>query len=250
MPGYFNILAAGGNDVQNVNMTVYDALGGAHTLNAALVQSDTPNTWDMVITSVTGDVSGLTNRRIDGITFNSDGAYNGLASDSQTEFGIQFGQNSSTTQNIGVAFGTAGQYDGITQLAGSSTAVVNTQDGYASGQLSSLAVNQDGTLVGTFSNGIKENIATIQMATFRNPEGLQGTGNGYFVTSGNSGNAITMQAATGGIGTIQGGSLEKSNADVATEFANMIEAQNSYQANARTISVANTILGTLTNLLR
>jgi flagellar hook protein FlgE len=55
---------------------------------------------------------------------------------------------------------------------------------------------------------------------------------------------------SGGAGSIQGGALEKSNADVATEFATMIMAQNGYQANARAISVANDILRELTNLIR
>ena len=55
---------------------------------------------------------------------------------------------------------------------------------------------------------------------------------------------------TGGAGTIHGGALEKSNTDVATEFVNLIEAQNGFQANARTIKVANAILQELSNLIR
>ena len=106
MPGYFEIETAGGNEVKNVNMTVYDALGGAHTLNAAFVRTDTPNTWDMVLTSISGDVSSLTQRRIEGITF-ATGAnpaqYNGLTDPAQTaSFGIKFAQDTATTQNINV----------------------------------------------------------------------------------------------------------------------------------------------------
>jgi len=55
---------------------------------------------------------------------------------------------------------------------------------------------------------------------------------------------------TAGAGTVHGGALEKSNADVATEFVNLIQAQNGFQANARTIRVANDILRELTNLIR
>jgi len=55
---------------------------------------------------------------------------------------------------------------------------------------------------------------------------------------------------TGGAGSLHGSSLEKSNADVASEFVNLIQAQNGYQANARTITVANDILKELTNLIR
>jgi flagellar hook protein FlgE len=251
MPGYFNIETAGGNEVKNVNITVVDSLGGKHTLNAAFVRSDAPNTWDMVLTSITGDISSLTERRIEGITFSSTGAYNGLEDASETAvFGVKFAQDAGTTQTINVALGTIGNYDGITQFAGSSTAVVNTQNGYEAGRLSSLSVGNDGIIVGAFSNGVKKNIATLQMALFQNAAGLESVGKGYYIASANSGEAVASQALSGGVGTIHGSSLEKSNVDVATEFVNMIEAQNGYQANARTITVATNILSTLTNLIR
>jgi flagellar hook protein FlgE len=253
-PGYFAIETAGGNEVKNINMTVYDVLGGAHTLNAAFVRTDTPNMWDMVLTSISGDVNSLTQRRIEGITFATGanaGAYNGLADPTQAAmFGIEFGQDSPVTQNINVDLGTVGALDGITQFSGSSTAGIKTQDGYMAGQLASLSVGQDGVIVGAFTNSVKKNIATIQMALFQNAAGLEAVGKGYYVTSGNSGEAMATQASSGGTGKIWGNSLEKSNVDVATEFVTMIEAQNAYQANARTISVANSIMTTLTNLIR
>ena len=97
---------------------------------------------------------------------------------------------------------------------------------------------------------LKKNIATLQVALFQNTSGLESLGSSYFTSSANSGEAVVTQAVSGGAGSIHGGSLEKSNADVATEFVNMIQAQNGYQANARTIKVANDILRELTNLIR
>ena len=88
------------------------------------------------------------------------------------------------------------------------------------------------------------------MALFQNVSGLESAGNGYFSTGSNSGNAIATEAMSGGAGIIQGGALEKSNADVATEFVSMIKAQNGFQANAKTIKVANDILRELTNIIR
>ena len=70
------------------------------------------------------------------------------------------------------------------------------------GELSSLSVNNEGTVVGAFSNGIKKNIATIQMALFQNPAGLESVGNGYYVASANSGEAVATQALNGGAGSI------------------------------------------------
>jgi flagellar hook protein FlgE len=85
---------------------------------------------------------------------------------------------------------------------------------------------------------------------FTNPAALLSAGDGYLVPSANSGVPVTTQAMNAGAGVIHGSALEKSNADVATEFVSMIEAQNGYQANARTIRVASDIFRELTNLIR
>ncbi len=139
----------------------------------------------------------------------------------------------------------------MTQFAsGSSTAVARSQDGYAAGTLSSVSVSNDGVLVGAFSNGIKKDLAMLQIGFFQNAIGLESVGSGYFIASANSGNAISTQAMSGSVGSIHGGALEKSNADVANEFVSMIQAQNGFQANARTIKVANDILRELSNLIR
>ncbi len=254
MPGYFEISTVGGEEVKSINITSYDSQGGKHVISGACVRTDTPNTWDMVLTSVTGDISEITmdNRRIEGITFDaSDGSYIGLSgSDTTAEFVMTFAHDTSNPQTIQLNLGTIGKLDGLTQFAGNSTAVARGQDGYEAGRLSTVSVNNEGIVIGAFSNGIKKNIATIQVALFQNAGGLESVGNGYFIPSANSGEAITTQAMTAGAGLIHGNSLEKSNADVATEFVSMIHAQNGFQANARTIRVANDILRELTSLIR
>lgn len=253
MPGYFEISTVGGDQMQNIDITIYDSLGSAHVLSGTLVKTNTDNTWDLVLTSLTGDVEGLGSdeRRISGITFNAaDGSYAGLSGSDTTEFSVVFGHDPSTTQTIELSLGTVGQMDGLTQFAGNSTAVASGQDGYQSGSLSSLSVTNDGILVGTFTNGIKKEIAALQVAVFKNTAGLKALGSGYYAASANSGDAIATQAMSSGAGTIYGNSLEQSNADVASEFVKLIQAQNGYQANARTIQVANDILSELTNLIR
>jgi flagellar hook protein FlgE len=193
----------------------------------------------------------MTERRIDDITFDAtNGSYAGLTGSATPEFKITFAHDTANEQTIELALGTVGKLDGLTQFAGSSTAVARDQDGYGSGRLSSVSVNSEGIVVGAFSNGVKKNIATLQIALFQNNAGLESIGSGYSIPSANSGEAVATMAMTSGAGTIHGGSLEKSNADVATEFVNMIMAQNGYQANARTIRVANEILGELSNLIR
>jgi len=252
-PAYFEISTVGAEESKNVNITVYDSQGGKHVLSGAFVRTDTANTWDLVLTSITGDVNeiAMADRRIEDIAFDaSNGSYAGLSGSDTAEFVITFAHDPANPQTISVNLGTAGKLDGLTQFAGNSTAVARDQDGYEAGRLSTLSVNNEGILIGAFSNGIKKNIATIQIALFQNTSGLERVGNGYYVPSANSGEAIATQAMTGGAGSIHGASLEKSNADVATEFVNMIQAQNGFQANARTITVANDILRELTSLIR
>jgi len=252
-PGYFEIQSVGGEEVKNVNITVFDTLGGKHVLSGAFVRTNTTNTWDLVLTSITGEINEITmdNRRIEDITFDSyDGSFAGLGGSDSPELVITHAHDPANPQTIQVELGTVGKLDGLTQFAGNSTAVATEQDGYEAGRLSTVSVNNEGILIGAFSNGIKRNIATLQIALFQNTAGLESVGSGYFIPSANSGEAIATQGMTAGAGTVHGGALEKSNADVATEFVNMIQAQNGFQANARTIRVANEILQELSNLIR
>ncbi|MBW8001538.1 MAG: flagellar hook-basal body complex protein [Planctomycetes bacterium] len=252
-PEYFEILTVGGEEVKSINIKVFDSLGNDHVLSGAFVRTGTANQWDMVLTSITGDVNSITNdnRRIKGITFNSTtGVYSGITGSDPSNFIVGFDHDPSNPQTITLSMGTAGQWNGLGQQAGASTAVATSQDGYEAGSLSTVSVNKEGIVIGAFSNGIKKNIAMIQVALFQNTTGLESVGSGYKISSANSGTAVAKQASTGGAGSIRGGSLEKSNADVATEFINMIQAQNGFQANARTIRVANDILRELTSLIR
>jgi len=255
MPPYFENSTVGGEAVKYINSTIFDSQGGKHVISAALTRTGTANQWDMVLTSMTGDISTITfdNRRIRGIDFAAaDGSYAGMNATigDTAEFVVTFANNTANPQTIAVNMGTTGQLDGLTQFAGNSTAVARGQDGYEAGRLSTVSIDNEGTLVGAFSNGIKKDIATIQIALFQNPTGLESIGGNYFDSSANSGDPIATQALTGGAGSIHGGALEKSNADVASEFVSMIQAQNGFQASARTIRVANDILRELTSIIR
>ena len=253
VPPYFELTTVGGNEVKDINITTYDSFGGKHTLSGAFVRTDTANMWDMVLTSISGNIDEIVmdNRRIKDIEFDAaTGSYKGLAgaTPDASEFVITFKDMSA--QTIAITMGTIGEFDGLTQLAGNSTAVARNQDGYERGTLTTVSVNNEGIVIGAFSNGIKKDIATVQIALFQNPGALESVGGGYFSGSANSGTAVATQAMSAGAGSVHGGALEKSNADVATEFVNMIKAQNGFQANARTIRVANDILRELTNLIR
>jgi len=253
MPAYFEMLTVGGNEVKNVNIMTYDSLGGKHVFSGAFVRTSDANTWDMVLTSMSGNVNQITmpNRRIEGINFDAtNGYYQGLSGSDPAEFVVSYVNDPLNPQTIALDFGTIGKLNGLTQFAGSSTAVAKEQDGYEQGNLSNVSVSNDGVVIGAFSNGIKKDIGAIKISLFQNTSGLESVGGGYLTSSANSGAPAETQAMTGGAGSVHGGALEKSNSDVATQFVSMIQAQNGFQANARTIRVANDILRELSNLIR
>jgi flagellar hook protein FlgE len=250
LPRYFQ-LAPGGATIKDTNVEIFDTQGVSHILSGSFVKTNTPNTWDFVITSMTGDVS-LEDRRIRGLTFTTNGGYGGLdpaIGDTQAlRAGFACGNYAGT--DIAIQFGTIGEFDGLTQFGGASTVAPSGQDGYSSGVLSSLSVTREGVLVGVFTNGVRKDIAAIRVATFQNPAALEGAGGSYYIASENSGEPVPSKALAGGAGAIHGGSLEGSNVEVAMEFVNLIQAQNGYQANARTITITNEMLRELTNLIR
>lgn len=255
LPSYYSLKSAGAEDSHSFSISVVDQLGGSHLLRGEFVKTDTSNMWDIVVISASGEVGdyGSTDRRIEGVQFNDDGSLSGLQNASETQnIELRFDSAPTVVQTIEFNIGAFNGRDGLTQNDSGevSTAGAKDQDGYGTGSLSSLRVNDEGVLVGTFSNGEKKDIAALQIALFENPEGLEAAGNGYYVTTENSGEAIGTMALSGGAGSIQGQKLEKSNVDTANEFVSLMQAQNGFQANARTIKVANEVLQELTNLIR
>jgi flagellar hook protein FlgE len=251
LPNYFNLSQAGGEETRTTNIEVFDSQGASHDMVISFVRTNQPNTWDAVLASISGDVT-LNDRRVNGITFGSDGTYAGLggAMPDVSSFSVTYACDASNERELRLNLGSIGQVDGLTQFGQGMTATANGQDGYEAGYLASLSVSSDGVLVGMFTNGIRKNIAALKMATFLNPAGLQNTGGGFFSASANSGDPVYTKALAAGAGSVTGGSLEKSNVDMASEFVNLIQAQNGYQANARTISVANNMLQQLANVIR
>jgi len=136
----------------------------------------------------------------------------------------------------------------LTQYASTSgTATINgiTQNGYAAGQLQSVAINNNGIVVGTFSNGQNIDLADVTLSHFNGTNYLQAlTGNAYAATQ-QSGAAIA-----GASGTIAGSSLEGSNTDIADQFTQLIVAQQAYSADTKVITTANSMIQDLLDVMR
>jgi hypothetical protein len=88
-PTYFQMLSAGGNASRSTNIEIYDGLGNSHVMSAAFVRTDTLNTWDMVLTSLSGDVT-LQDRRIEGIAFGTNGSFDTVKAGEESAFRMTF----------------------------------------------------------------------------------------------------------------------------------------------------------------
>lgn len=233
---------------RDFSIPIFDSEGNSHVLTGQFVRTDVPNVWQMSLTSVSGGVRNIDKQSISGIEFDAEtGSFKGYAD--KSEFIITFDFEGANAQTISVSMGTAGELNGLTGFGGSSTAGVTGQDGYADGELSSVFID-DGTLVGMFSNGQKQELASIQIALFQNPAALENTGDGYYTASADSGDARASEALRDGAGEIRSGSLEKTSIEVASDFVNIVQAQNGFQTNARTIEIANNILGEMGRFVR
>jgi len=138
----------------------------------------------------------------------------------------------------------------LAHVNGGSPLNVADQDGYTAGSLQSFALNEDGTIMGVYSNGERQAIGKLALATFNNPSGLVNMGNTSFAIGDNSGVALIGAAGEGSLGTLASGALEMSNVDLSEEFTGLIIAQRGFQANSRVISASDELLQDLVNLKR
>ena len=138
----------------------------------------------------------------------------------------------------------------VTELSADSDVSMSNQDGYPRGTLESFNIGEDGTINGVFTNGLTRVLGQVALATFANVGGLSRSGNNTFRDTPASGSPQIGLPNAGGCGQVSGGVLEGSNVDLGTEFSNMIVTQRGFQANARTITAADTLLQETVNLVR
>jgi flagellar hook protein FlgE len=152
--------------------------------------------------------------------------------------------NGDNLGNVALNFGS----NGLTQFAASSgTAQVSQlqQNGFAAGQLESVSVDGQNQIVGSFSNGQTIPLAQITLATFNGQDSLQPLNGQAYAATAESGPPIY-----GATGTIVGSSLEASNVDIATEFSQLIVAQQAYSANARVMQTADQMIQSLLQVIQ
>ncbi|MFN3865164.1 MAG: flagellar hook protein FlgE [Demequina sp.] len=217
--------------VLNRQIDVFDGAGGARAMNLAFTR--TAAGWD-----IAGVIAGTGSTQTGSIAFTTEGAISAL------DFGPFPAAAGGGSSAIAV------DLTALTGFAGLETVAATSQDGRSAGTLQSFAINSDGTVLGSFSNGLKQAIGRVALANFANPSGLEKSGSSLFAPTVNSGDAQVGAAGTGGRGTLAGGSLEMSNVDLSAEFTNLIVAQRGFQANSRVITTSDEVLQELVNLKR
>jgi len=217
-------------------LTIYDSLGASHTATAYFVKTATANQWDArfyVDGTAVGGANTLTYSNLGVLTSPVGGgitlpAYTpatgaapiAMTADllTSTQYGAQFGVN------------------------------LLSQDGFASGRLSSIDVDTNGVIFARFTNGRSEPLGQVALSNFANPQGLRQLGDTSWSETFTSGDAVRGSPGTGSFGLIQSGALESSNVDLTEQLVNMITAQRNFQANAQMISTADQVTQTIINI--
>jgi len=244
-----------GNDVttftnQSVDggsITAYDSEGNPLNIQfrwAQVGNASGGSTWNMFYqtnSSATGTQAAWQNVGTNFI-FNSSGQLTQPTSSVLTLPSLSV--NGDALSNVQINLGT----NGLTQFANSSGSAQVTkiqQNGFAAGQLQSVAVDSQNRVVGTFTNGQTIPLAEITLATFNGEDSLQALNGGAYAATADSGPPIY-----GATGKIDGSSLESSNVDISTQFSNLIVAQQAYSANARVMTTANQMIQSLLQVIQ
>ncbi|MEL7938085.1 flagellar hook protein FlgE [Pseudomonas delhiensis] len=250
----------------STSVDIYDSQGNSHTMTNYFVK-DSSNNWTMHTlvdgrsptdpTSTTpldsqlsfnsaGQLTGVTST---GMTVNADntmtltGWVPAAVADSTTD-PVTWGPNGAA----GAAAGINLDLTKTTQTNAAFAVTAVTQDGYATGQMSGLAVDVDGQMYATYTNGQSKVIGQLVLANFANTQGLTPVGSTAWKQSLASGEAVIGTPTSGTLGSVGSGSLEESNVDLTAQLVNLIVAQRNYQANAKTVQTESTISDTIINL--
>lgn len=117
-----------------------------------------------------------------------------------------------------------------------------SQDGYAEGLLSNISVDNNGRIVGQFSNGENMDLWEIPVARFRSEDGLRREGGNLYTAAEEAGEMTLGMAGTENYGEIRSYNIEGSNVDMAQEMVNMIVNQRGFQSNSKVVTTADQLL--------
>nr|WP_297457506.1 flagellar hook protein FlgE [uncultured Halomonas sp.] len=227
--------------------TVYDSQGNSHTATMYFTKTGT-NAW-AVRTAIDGELA-------QNIDINGDAVPDGLGQPQNLAFdsngvltttaplNFDFGDLGNGTANLNITL----NLDGTTQNGNPFELSSLTQDGYTSGSLVGTVIDDNGNIIGNYSNEQSQVLGTIALANFRNAEGLQPVGDNAWVETGASGQPLLGLGGAGVFGSIESGVVETSNVDLTKALVDLIIAQRNFQANSQTIKTQDEVLQGIVNL--
>ena len=232
------------------SQTVYDAKGQDLALTYYFQKAGT-DSWNVYVAA--NGKSVLDNaatppvpRPVTTITFPSNGG-TPTAPVGAVSFDVPATTNAAGAATLPIV-GVALNVSGATQYGSPFGITSISQDGYAPGQLTGINVESDGVLMAQYSNGQSKPAGQLELANFRNPQGLVPQGGNSWAKSYTSGDPVLGAPGNGNLGVLQAGALEESNIDLTGELVSLITAQRIYQANAQTIKTQDQVMQTLVNL--
>jgi flagellar hook protein FlgE len=217
-------------------VTIYDSLGASHTATSYFVKTAVANQWEArfyIDGTAVGGANPMTYSDTGVLTVPATGSFVLPAYAPTTGAApIALTTNLLNSTQYGSSFG-------VNSLS---------QDGFASGRLSSIDVDTSGVIFARFTNGRSDPLGQVALSNFANPQGLRQLGDTSWGETFTSGDAVRGSAGTGSFGQIQAGALEASNVDLTEQLVNMITAQRNFQANAQMISTADQVTQTIINI--
>ena len=250
----------------STSVSLYDSQGNEHTMTQYFVK-EASNEWSMHVlidgrnpgdpastdpyqASLSFDTSGrLQASASSDFTVNADGTITladwvpATITDATTD-PVTWGDNGAAASTSGVTLDLRNMTQTNTRFAVNSL----SQDGYTTGQLSGLSVDETGQLFATYTNNQANLIGQVALATFANMQGLTPVGGTAWKQSLASGEPVIGTPGSGTLGSIVSGALEDSNVDLTAQLVDLIIAQRNYQANAKTIETENAIAQTIINI--
>jgi len=239
------------NDADTYNnatsLTVFDAKGQEVALTYYF-QKSANDTWNVYATANGTTINGAAGAPLPVTTINfaADGS-GPITPSSPVPFDVPVTANTagaSTLPILGVLFNVSN----ATQFGSAFGVTDMKQDGFSAGQLTAIAIEPNGIVMARYSNGQSRPAGQVEVANFRNPQGLQPIGDNGWARTYASGDPVMGVPGDGNLGVLQAGALEESNIDLTGELVNMIVSQRIYQANAQTIKTEDQILQTLVNI--
>ncbi|MEM7681082.1 MAG: flagellar hook-basal body complex protein [Planctomycetota bacterium] len=241
IPFQFTETQEANGESARTSFLVFDSLGNPLTIDLTLTlisKADEGTTWRF--TAQSEDDTDLARQLTTGeINFDNEGQFLAVTNN---QIRVDRDQTGAVDPlNFSMAF--EDRFGSVTALADVVSQInAFSQDGTQLGTLEDFTTSEDGTISGVFSNGLIRDLGRIPLATFSNPEGLLELGGNSYRPTPNSGDAVIVQAGTGGSGRIIGGALELSNVELSEEFISLINASTGFSANSRIITTAQQLI--------